>query len=167
MPATGFDFAFDLDFDFLFLGGWWSGVVVPDLASSLFEEARSGSGGRVVLKNAAAGAAYFSASVVGYYLDGASDSVFLPATPRRLDTVTIGAKRSVTLAVAGRNGIPAAGTTAVAVNLTASGASASGTLMAYADGTARPAPMNLSYAPGAAIANAAIVAVGKDGAIRL
>ena len=105
--------------------------------------------------------------MVGYYLYTGSDSVFLPATPKRLDTVTIGAKRSVTLPITGRNGIPATGATAVAVNLTASGATASGTIMAYADGTTLPAPMNLSYAAGATIANAAIVAMGHDGAIRL
>ena len=51
--------------------------------------------------------------------------------------------------------------------LAASRAIAGGTLVAYADGTNWPPQMNLSYAAGATIANAAIVAVGKDGAIRL
>ena len=142
-------------------GYWAKGQQVTNLVME------SPGGGQVELKNAGSGAAYFSASVVGYYLYTGSDSVFLPATPKRLDTVTLGAKRSVTLAVTGRNGIPATGATAVAVNLTASGATASGTIMAYADGTVLPAPMNLSYAAGATIANAAIVAVGHDGAIRL
>jgi hypothetical protein len=122
---------------------------------------------RVTVQNEGSGSASFSASVVGYYLNTGSDSVFLPATPRRLDTVTIGARQSVSLAVTGRNGIPATGTTAVAINLNAARATASGTIAAYADGTPTPAPMNLSYAPGVIVANAAIVAVGKDGAIRL
>jgi hypothetical protein len=142
-------------------GYWAKGQQVTNLVME------SPGSGQVELKNAGGGAAYFSASLVGYYLDTGSDSVFLPVTPRRLDTVTIGAKRSVTLAVTGRNGIPATGTSAVAVNLTASRATAPGTIMAYADGTALPVPVNLSYAAGATIANAAIVAVGKDGAIRL
>ena len=147
-------------------GGYWAkGQQVTDLVMVPVDSAPA------FLENAGPGSAYFTASVVGYYFDNfdfsKTASVFLPATPRRLDTVTIGAKRSVTLAVTGRNGIPATGATAVAVNLTASGATASGTIMAYADGTTLPAPMNLSYAAGATIANAAIVAMGHDGAIRL
>jgi hypothetical protein len=105
--------------------------------------------------------------VVGYYAYGASSAVFLPATPRRLDTVTIAARRSVTLAVTGRNGVPSAGTTAVAVNLTAGRSTASGTITAYADGAALPGLISLSYARGATVTNAAIVAVGTGGAIRL
>ena len=124
-------------------------------------------GGKVVLENAGAGAAYFTAEVVGYYLYTGSDAVFLPATPRRLGTVTIAANRSVALTVSGKNGIPATGTTGVALDLTASEAAASGTLAAYADGTPLPFLISLSYARGIPVANAAIVAVGKDGAIRL
>ena len=144
-------------------GGYWAkGQQVTDLVMVPVEAAPA------VLANLGSGSAYFSASVVGYYDGYASGaSVFLPSTPRRLDTVTIGAGRSVTLAIAGRNGIPATGTAAVAVNLTAAGATASGTVTAYADGTARPDLISLSYARGAAAANAALVAVGSDGAIRL
>jgi PKD repeat protein len=143
------------------VGYWAKGQQVTDLAMA------SPADDRVTVQNEGSGSASFSASVVGYYLNTGSDSVFLPATPRRLDTVTIGARQSVSLAVTGRNGIPATGTTAVAINLNAARATASGTIAAYADGTPTPAPMNLSYAPGVIVANAAIVAVGKDGAIRL
>ena len=147
-------------------GGYWAkGQQITSLVVVPID------GASAVLENAGPGAAYLSASVVGYNVDnypfGKTGSVFLPATPRRLDTVTVGAKRSVTLAVAGKNGIPATGTSAVAVNLITSQAKATGTITAYADGTALPAPMNLSYATGETVANAAIVAVGKDGAIRL
>ena len=38
---------------------------------------------------------------------------------------------------------------------------------AYADGTALPFLISLSYAPGVAVANATIAAVGTDGDIRL
>jgi hypothetical protein len=125
------------------------------------------SGGKAVLENQSAGTANFTAEVVGYYLDTGSDAVFLPATPRRLGTVFIPANQSVTMPVAGKDGIPATGTTAVAVDLTASEATESGTVAAYADGTALPFLISVSYAPGAPVANASIVAVGKDGAIRL
>ena len=147
---------------FAVTGGYWAkGQQVTDLAMV------STSGGRAVIENAGAGTASFSVSVVGYDLYIGSNAVFLPATPKRLDTVTIGARSSVPLAIAGRNGVPATGTTAVAVNLTASRAIAGGSLVAYADGTNWPPQMNLSYAADATIANAAIVMVGKDGAIRL
>jgi len=62
---------------------------------------------------------------------------------------------------------PATGTTAVAVDLTASEATASGTVAAYADGTALPFLISVSYAPGGSVADGSIAAVGKDGAIRL
>jgi hypothetical protein len=56
----------------------------------------------------------------------------------------------------------------VAVDLTTtSSAAASGTIAAYADGTALPFLISLSYARGVSVANASIVAVGEDGAIRL
>jgi PKD repeat protein len=153
-------------------GGWGSLAAVTDGYWAKGQQVTNldmvpVAGGRVVLRNAGAGAANFTAEVVGYYLYTGSDAVFLPATPRRLGTVTIGAKRSVTLAVSGKNGIPATGTTAVALDLTASEATAPGTLAAYADGTPLPFLISLSYARGVPVANASIAAVGKDGAIRL
>ena len=126
------------------------------------------SGNPVMLDNLSSGSAYFTAEVLGYRVVDTSTSVFVPATPRRLGAVTIAANRSVALTVAGKNGIPATGTTAVAVDLTTTAAAtASGTIAAYADGTALPFLISLSYARGVSVANASIVAVGTDGAIRL
>ncbi len=52
------------------------------------------------------------------------------------------------------------------VNLTAAGATANGTLTAYADGTTRPASLiSLSYTKGETATNEDIVKVGADGAI--
>jgi PKD repeat protein len=127
----------------------------------------SADGGKEVIKNAGAGSAYFTAEVVGYYLFTGSNSVFLPATPRRLGTVFIPADKSVAVPVAGKDGIPATGTTAVALDLTASEATASGTVAAYADGTALPFLISVSYSRGLPVANASIAAVGTDGDIRL
>jgi hypothetical protein len=124
--------------------------------------------GRVIVSNASTGTASFTADVVGYYTTPAGVSgMFFPAKATRLLTVTIAAKHSVKLAVAGKDKVPATGTTAVMVNLTASGETANGSIAAYADGTTRPADPALSYSAGQAIAGAAIVAVGKDGAIDL
>jgi hypothetical protein len=125
-------------------------------------------GGQVIVSNASTGAVSFTADVVGYYTNPAGVSgMFLPAKAARLLTVTIAAKHSVKLAVAGKDKVPATGTTAVMVNLTASGETANGSIAAYADGATRPADPALSYSAGQAIAGAAIVAVGKDGAIDL
>jgi hypothetical protein len=127
--------------------------------------------GRVILSNAGTGAASFSADVVGYYVKDGTGSVFVSATPRRLLTATVAGKHWVKLPVAGKNGIPATTsggrTTAVAVNLTASAATAPGTIAGYADGTSRPGTTNLSYASGGPVATAAIIRVGADGAIDL
>jgi hypothetical protein len=127
--------------------------------------------GRVIVSNASTAAASFSADVVGYYVKGGTGSVFVTATPRRLLTVTVASKHWVKLPAAGKNGIPATTsggrTTAVAVNLTASGAKAPGTITGYADGTSRPGTTNLSYASSETIATAAIIQAGADGAIDL
>jgi hypothetical protein len=56
---------------------------------------------------------------------------------------------------------------AVQVSLTALGSAAGGTIIGYADGTSRPGITSLSFAAGETVANDAIVAVGKDGAIDL
>jgi PKD repeat protein len=132
-------------------------------------------GGRAILVNGSRGNAYFTADVVGYYLNPAAStgSVFLPAKPDRLLKVTVAGKHWVKVAVAGKDGIPAAsaggaGTTAALVNLTAAGATANGSFTVYADGTSRPANVtSLSYTKGQGAATAAIVQVGKDGEIDL
>jgi hypothetical protein len=130
--------------------------------------------GRVIVSNASTGAASFNADVVGYFVKGGTGSVFLPASPspRRLLQVQVAGKHWVKLGVAGKTGLPAAGpngtgTTAVMVNLTASGATAAGAITGYADGTARPGTTNLSYAAAGPVAGAAIIRVGADGAIDL
>lgn len=142
-------------------GGYWAkGQQVTDLAMVPVN-------GRVIVGNAGRGAADFTADVVGYYVPGGSDAVFLPATPHRLLQVKIAGKHFVKLVVGGKNGVPATGTTAVSLNVTASGATANGSVTAYADGTTRPAVTSLSYDAAAPVANAAIVDVGPDGAIDL
>ena len=145
-------------------GGYWAkGQQVTNLVMVPVD------GGPAVLENACPGSAYFTASVVGYY---------------------------VTLDSAGRPGVPA-GDAAAAGHGHHHGQAVrhagghrqgrhtrdrhhrrgrqphrlpghrSGTITAYADDTPLPVPMNVSYAPGVSIADAAIVTVGKDGAIRL
>jgi hypothetical protein len=105
---------------------------------------------------------------VGYYISPANPSgAFLPATPSRLLTVTIAGGKSAKLAIGGKDGVPATGTTAALVDLTASGASANGMVTAYADGTSRPGVSSLGYTKGQTTAGEATTAVGEDGAIDL
>ena len=68
----------------------------------------------------------------------------------------LGAGRSVTLTV---RGLPA-GTTAVALNVTATGPTASGYLSAYPGGVARPRTSNLNFVAGQSIANLVVVKLG-------
>lgn len=142
-------------------GYWAKGQQVTNLA--MVPVVRN----QVYVENDGSAGADFTAFIVGYYVPDTTDAVFLPATSHRLVKIAIGARKSAKLVIGGKNGIPAKGTTAVSVNLTASGASAAGTIDAYADGTKRPSLVSLSYRRGVAVANAAIVAVGADGAIRL
>jgi PKD repeat protein len=128
------------------------------------------------LINQSRGSASFTADVVGYLAypvrPDKSHSVYFPSTPTRLATVTIGARRAAHLTIAGKDGVyPAAangpGTTAVLLNLTSSRATAGGSVTAYPDGMSLPGTVNLSYAAGYPATDAAMVAVGKDGGIRL
>jgi hypothetical protein len=123
--------------------------------------------GKVVLHNASAGSAVFTADIVGYFDYFGAASVFLPVSAARVLAVQIGPGRAVRLPVAGKNGLPASGISAADVNLTASGASRGGTIVGWADGASRPVASTLSYGAGGAIAGAAMVPVGADGALDL
>ncbi|SCF47398.1 Fibronectin type III domain [Micromonospora matsumotoense] len=78
-----------------------------------------------------------------------------------------GATRQVTLAVAGRGGIPATGAAAVAVNVTVTAPTGGGFVTVYPGGTARPTASNVNYARGQTVANLVVVPVGVDGTVVL
>jgi PKD repeat protein len=146
---------------------WAKGQPVTGL-TTVYLTSGADTAGQFTLENASTGTATFNADVVGYYTSPAvAKGIFIPASPSRLSTVTIASGHSVKLAVSGKDGVPATGTTAAMVNLTATGATANGAITAYADGTPRPPVTSLSYSTGSTVAGAAIVAVGKDGSIDL
>jgi hypothetical protein len=104
-----------------------------------------------------------------------SPSRFVPVTQKRiLDTQHgIGARKArvarggtVNLTVAGIAGVPAKGVAAVAVELTAVNPAASGSLVAYPYGTARPVVTDLNFAAHQTVTNLAIVPV-RSGKISL
>jgi hypothetical protein len=140
---------------------WATGQMVTGLATVPLQD------GKVVLHNGSKGSASFTADVVGYFNAYGTGSVFLPSTPYRLLDVKIAAKQSTTLRIAGKNGLPSSGISAAAVNLTESGATRSGTVLGWADKTARPTATSLGYVSGTTTATAGLIPVGSDGVIDL
>ncbi len=103
--------------------------------------------------------------LAGWYRtdNGAS---FTGQTPNRiLDTRNAGgATQAVTINLAGQ---VAAGTKAVAVNITATEPAAAGYVTAYPCGSAVPATSNVNFTAGGTVANAAVVPLAADGTICL
>ncbi len=111
--------------------------------------------------------------VAGYFPDGASFVAIEPA--RFVDTRTggrtadgvfaaVGARTagSITdIAVGGRSGVPPTAS-AVALNLTVTGAQAAGYLTVWPCGDEMPNVSNLNFAAGATVANSALVKLGED-----
>ncbi|HEX8005162.1 MAG TPA: PKD domain-containing protein, partial [Trebonia sp.] len=140
---------------------WAAGQMVTGLATVPLQD------GKVVLRNGSKGSAVFTADVVGYFNYDGTGSVFLPSAPLRLLDVKIGPRRTTTLRISGKNGLPGTGISAAAVNLTVSGATRSGVVLGWADKTARPNATSLGYVPGITSATAALIPVGADGVIDL
>jgi hypothetical protein len=94
--------------------------------------------------------------VQGLFADGAG-ARFDPLTPTRLlDTRNTGRQSVVAVAAP-------AGSSAVALTLTVTGATAEGYLTAYPCGTEPPLVSNVNFAAGETVAGAAYVPVGADG----
>ncbi|MFD7833751.1 PKD domain-containing protein [Streptomyces sp. NPDC059761] len=108
---------------------------------------------------------------VGYYQPNIGQR-FSPVTPTRLaDTRTgtagaLAGGQTRTVKVAGVGGIPA-DATAVALNLTGTGATSDTHVIAYPDPAKRPVTSNLNPEPGKDKSNQAIVPVGPNGTITL
>ncbi len=103
-------------------------------------------------------------------------SVYAPDGPQRILDTRVGtgaAKRpvapggTVRLAVTGARGVPAAGVTAVVLDLTATGSTGTGFITAHPGGTSTPTASNLNFAHGQTISNMVVVPVAADGTIDL
>ena len=79
----------------------------------------------------------------------------------------VAANGTLPLLVEGAAGVPAAGVTAVVLNVTVTAPTAAGVLAAYPEGSAAPASSNLNWSAGETIANQVIVPVGADGEVDL
>ena len=138
-----------------------AGATVPNLVT-----VGLGAGGQVDLFSSAD--AHLVVDVVGWYASG-----LVPVTPGRLmDTreglggVVLGPGDTRELQVAGREGVPATGALAVALNVTVVEPTGAGFLTVWPSG-AQPTASNLNFVAGRTVANAVLVGVGADGRIRL
>ena len=97
---------------------------------------------------------------------------YTPLTPARiLDTrdgtggisTPVGPGASVDVQVAGRGGVPAAGVSAVAMNVTVTQPSAAGWLTLSPAGSPRPLAANLNFTPGETVPNLVVAKLGAGG----
>jgi len=92
----------------------------------------------------------------------------LPST-RLLDTRITGgpipARGTRSLMVLGAGGVPVSGVSAVVLNVTATGGTASGFITAFAGLTSQPTASNLNFTKGETIANLVVAQVGSDGTV--
>jgi hypothetical protein len=168
----------------------WPGLSAPPTASNLNVVAGQTAANLVVVPVAADGFIsiynHFGGvdvlvDLVGWFDDGAgfqpvSDAQFTGLPPSRiLDTrdgtgapaARVDPAGTVTLDVTGRGGVPAAGVSAVLINVTAVLPTQVTYLTAYASGTPRPWASNSNPIPGRAVPNLMLVQVGSDGNITL
>ena len=73
----------------------------------------------------------------------------------------------LTVPVSGRGGVPATGVDAVALNVTATGATGSSFLTVWPSGATRPTASNLNFAAGYTVPNMAIAKLGVGGQISI
>lgn len=150
-----------------------AGQTVPNLAM-----VKLGAGGKISLFNASAGSVALIADVAGYYLAGgpAGTGAFVPLSPSRVvDTrENLGTWGPVwgndtrnSIQIAGRGGVPAAGVSAVVLNITVTEARSYGFVTAYPADQARPNASNLNYVAGQTVPNLAVVKLSSDGRLAL
>ncbi|WP_406512547.1 hypothetical protein OG851_23295 [Streptomyces sp. NBC_00161] len=115
-----------------------------------------------------AGSVDLIADIAGYYTTDGTGSTYKPITPTRLmDTreglgvpkAKVGQGGTATLQVTGTAGIPAAGVTAVVLNVTATDPTDASYVSVYPNGTTRTSASNLNVTAGQTIPNLVIVPV--------
>ncbi|WP_251056283.1 hypothetical protein [Streptomyces sp. ISL-94] len=136
-----------------------AGQIVPNLVTVPVVN------GKVDLRNNA-GSVDLIADVTAYY--SATGSTFSASSPvRLLDTRTsigghpgaVGSGETLNLKVAGAEGVPASGVTAVVLNVTVTAPTLGSHLVVYPHGVTRPNVSNLNYLSGQTVSNLVIVPV--------
>jgi Bacterial Ig-like domain (group 3) len=131
-----------------------------------------GADGKVDFLNAA-GSVNLVADLSGYYSTDGGAWLDTTGPVRVMDTrygigvakAPVGPGESVSLQVTGVDGVPSSGVTAVVLNVTATGPTASSNVTVYPDGETRPGTSNLNFTAGETIPNLVIVPVGADGKV--
>ena len=134
--------------------------------------ANLGGNGRVAFYNGSPGGSDLVVDVEGWVSTSAATSGpagrFRPLDPvRLLDTrssVQVGGGQTITLAVAGRAGVPT-GAGAAALNLTVTGTGAAGYLTAYPAGQTAPLASNLNFVTAQTVANRTVAVLGSNGQV--
>ena len=150
---------------------WVAGQTVANLV-----EVAVGAGGKVAAFNGA-GSTDVIFDVAGYVSiptgTPGTDGLYNPVLPNRiLDTRSgngghhgaVGPGQTINVQIGGRSGsgVPATGVSAVVLNVTATGATASSFLIVYPMGTSRPLASNLNFTAGQTVPNRVIVKVGTN-----
>jgi hypothetical protein len=145
------------------------GRTVPNLVV-----APVGDDGKVTLYNSSSGSVQLIADIQGYFTAGdpIATGAFGALSPvRLLDTrvgngakrAAVGARKTVTVSLFGRGGVPRSPLAAAVLNVTVTGAGAGGYLTAYSD--SRPTASNLNFAKGQTIANLVVVKPSSGGMV--
>ncbi|MCA1684363.1 MAG: hypothetical protein LC708_04495, partial [Actinobacteria bacterium] len=147
------------------------GVSVPNLVI-----ARVGTDGKVSMYNNV-GTVHVAADVQGWFTSANTGSTYVPLAPVRvLDTRTgtggtaskVGPGGTIELKVTDAGGVPAAGGTAVALNVTATNVSgAESYLTVWPSGSSRPVASNLNFIGGQTVPNLVIARVGEGGKVSI
>jgi hypothetical protein len=151
-----------------------AGQTVPNLVT-----VKLGANGKVDVFNAF-GTTDVVADAVGYYTTSGAVTTgrFTPLAPKRvLDTRTgvgvggatapLGAGRSIDLTVAGVDGVPASGVSAVALNVTVDQPTGSSYITVWPTGQARPLASTHNVVAGLTVANLVLAKVGAGGRVSL
>ena len=118
----------------------------------------------------AAGTAQVIADVAGWFDDGTSPTggLFHPVSPSRiLDTRSgggpLGSVAGLDVQVTGRGGVPAAGVSAVVMNVAVTEPTAVSYLTVFPSGEAKPWAANLNYVPNQTVPNLVVAKLGAGG----
>ncbi|MEZ5231345.1 MAG: hypothetical protein R2749_01340 [Acidimicrobiales bacterium] len=159
------------------LRAWPTGNVTPDASVLNFTAGQTianamvlgtGTGGRVTVRNYAAGPVHLVVDVAGWFPTG---SPFQPVNPVRAldsrDGAPFGTADRRRLHVAGIGAVPAAGVRAVVVNVTVTEPAAPTYVSVWPAGGAPPNSSAVNAGPGQTLANALVVGVDANGDIDL
>ena len=150
-----------------------AGQTVPNrVIVKVGTNAGAGTSGWVSIYNPQ-GSVHVVIDVGGWFTDGtdpsATGSLFVGMTPIRvMDTRdghgAVGPGATMTLMIAGQNGVPSTAT-AVVMNVTVTGATTASYLTVFPDGATRPTASDLNYTIGLTVPNLVVVKVGTGGQV--